>query len=260
MQETTQKLTDPHSRFHQEFYDFEKWVMADDLSNQERTFQKIKRTVLAAFPDAVVLLFGSTGGNLAIRGSDIDIAVIDEKVPFHKLFYTCSQLLCQDDSYSYVEKLSFATVPILKLKDKTTGISADMTFNRPDSYKGVHCALGMQIQFPELRPLYFVLKVFLHERASLDQTYCGGVCSFMLLNMITFYLQHHYKNSVAKHKRQSLAMCNSWKEQEPSNETCVDMPLHQHLLKFFEMFGRQFNQAQFALSIRCNGFLYRREL
>jgi DNA polymerase sigma len=135
--------------------------MVDDLTDYERMFQKIKRTIQTAFPDAKFLLFGSTGGNLAIRGSDIDIAVIEERVPFHKLFFTCSQLLYQDDSYSYVEQLSCATVPILKLKDKATSISADMTFNRPDSYRGVHCALGMQIQFPELRPLYFVLKSFL---------------------------------------------------------------------------------------------------
>ena len=46
----------------------------------------------------------------------------------------------------------------------------------------------MQIHFPELRPLYFILKIFLKERDGLDQTIGGGICSFMLLNMITFYL------------------------------------------------------------------------
>ena len=46
----------------------------------------------------------------------------------------------------------------------------------------------MQISFPELRPLYFVLKAFLRERNYLDQTISGGVCSYMLLNMITYYL------------------------------------------------------------------------
>jgi DNA polymerase sigma len=50
--------------------------MVDDLSDHERLFQRIKKTILATFKDAKFLLFGSTGANLAIKGSDIDIAVI----------------------------------------------------------------------------------------------------------------------------------------------------------------------------------------
>ena len=90
-------------------------------------------------------------------------------------------------------------VPILKIKDAETGIHADICFNREDGYKGVICALSMQVNFPELRPLYFILKVFLKERENLDQTRDGGVCSFMLLNMITFYLQSHYKESLKRY-------------------------------------------------------------
>lgn len=103
------------------------------------------------------------------------------------MFNISNNLLLKDDSFAYVERV-VCNVPILKLKDKVTGMTADITFNRPDSYRGVHCALNMQIQFPELRPLYFVIKTFLRERSGLDQTYSGGVCSFMILNMITYYL------------------------------------------------------------------------
>ena len=88
-------------------------------------------------------------------------------------------------------------VPILKLKDAETNLQADICFNREDSFKGVISALHMQISFPELRPLYFVLKAFLRERNYLDQTISGGVCSYMLLNMIVYYLQSHYKESLA---------------------------------------------------------------
>ena len=167
--------------------DFEKWVQVDDLANQERMFQKIKRIIQQNFPDAKFSLFGSTGANLAIKGSDIDIAVIDKDVDFPTLFNVSNSLLLKDDGFAYVERV-VCSVPILKLKDKTSGMTADITFNRQDSYRGVHCALNMQIQFPELRPLYFVIKTFLRERSGLDQTYSGGVCSIMILNMITYYL------------------------------------------------------------------------
>lgn len=87
------------------------------------------------------------------------------------------------------------TVPIIKLRDKKSGLFADVTFNRDDCYKGVITVLAMQVEFPELRPLYFVLKCFLRERGHLDKTKKGGVCSFMLLSMITSYLQTHYKEA-----------------------------------------------------------------
>ena len=95
------------------------------------------------FKSAQILLFGSTGANLAIKGSDIDIAVIDKKVPFGKLFHTSHHLLLQEPSFAFVEMLSCATVPIIKLKDKKSSIFADITFNREDSFRGVNCALGL---------------------------------------------------------------------------------------------------------------------
>jgi DNA polymerase sigma len=132
--------------------------MLEDLTEHERLFQKVKKIILSKFPNARVLLFGSTGANLAIKGSDIDISVIDEMVSFPILFHTSHSVLVQDPGFAFVEMISLASVPIIKLKDAKTQIFADITFNRPDSFRGVNCALGMQIQFAELRPLYFVLK------------------------------------------------------------------------------------------------------
>jgi DNA polymerase sigma len=43
-------------------------------------------------------------------------------------------------NFAYVEKV-VCQVPIIKLKDKTTGLTADITFNREDGYKGVICAV-----------------------------------------------------------------------------------------------------------------------
>ena len=67
--------------------------MVDDLSDHERLFQRIKKTILATFKEAKFLLFGSTGANLAIKGSDIDIAVIEKRVYDRKLMQTCYALL-----------------------------------------------------------------------------------------------------------------------------------------------------------------------
>jgi len=104
---------------------------------------------------------------LAIQGSDIDVLVHDETVKFPVLFNSVLSMLLEAYWTVYVERIE-SVVPILKLKDAETGIHADVCFNREDGYKGLTCAISMQIHFPELRPLYFILKVFLKERDGLD--------------------------------------------------------------------------------------------
>jgi len=58
------------------------------------------------------------------------------------MFNITNSLLLKEESFSYVERV-VCNVPVLKLKDANTGISADITFNRDDSFKGVHCALNL---------------------------------------------------------------------------------------------------------------------
>ena len=179
------------------------------------------------FPNAKVVLFGSSAAYLAVQGSDIDILVHDNSEQLTTLFNQTYQKLNQANRFSRsVEKIVCA-VPILKVRDKKTGIYCDITFNREDCFKGVITSLALQMHYPELRPLYFVVKCFLRERGSLDKTKRGGVCSFMLLNMVVAYLQTQYKESANR-------VFTSW--QEPLIQ---DEPLHQHLLKFFRHYGHR---------------------
>ena len=78
-------------------------------------------------------------------------------------------------------------MPILKLKDNKTGLCCDIAFKREDGIQGCLVGVAATLLFPEMRPLYLVIKAFLRER-SLDSTRTGGVCSFMLLNMIIYFL------------------------------------------------------------------------
>ena len=132
-------------------------------------------------------------------------------------------------SFKYVERV-VCNVPILKLKDAETGISADICFNREDGYKGIISVLHMQVSYPELRPLYFVLKAYLRERNNLDQTIAGGVCSYMLINMIVYYLQGHYKESLIRERVE-----HSWNTEK--SEASADLELHHHLFRFFKLYG-----------------------
>lgn len=202
---------------------------------------------MAQFPRAKVMMFGSAAAYLAIKGSDIDVVVIDKSVTLNKLFFDTFERLSKISRFKdSVEKIICA-VPIVKLKCRKTGLSCDITFNREDCYKGVATSLALQAQYPELRPLYFVLKVFLRERGSLDKTKKGGVCSFMLLNLIVSYLQTSYKEQYHASKMQS----SSWAE-----PTMRDIPLHKHLLGFFRHYGYRIDARETGISIRCGGFFF----
>lgn len=132
-------------------------------------------------------MFGSTANGFALRGSDIDMLVFYPAVKSHQLTEKIHERLIKVKAFEYVERV-YASVPILKLKDNKTGLCADIAFNRDDGIQGCLITMFASLMFVELRPLYFVLKAFLRERR-LDQTRSGGVCSFMLINMIVYFLQ-----------------------------------------------------------------------
>lgn len=48
----------------------------------------------------------------------------------------------------------------------------------------------MLIQFPELKYLIIFLKIYLKQR-HLNETYSGGMGSFLLMILIVFFLQTH---------------------------------------------------------------------
>jgi non-canonical poly(A) RNA polymerase PAPD5/7 len=137
-------------------------------------------------------MFGSTANRLALKGSDIDLLVIDKKTKLDVLYNRVFNLLKEQKIFEYVVPLSQATVPIIKILHKETGINLDIVFNREDGLQGLAIVIKFITVYPELKPLYFVLKAFLKYR-KLDQTYTGGISSFMLVNMIVFYLQNKYK-------------------------------------------------------------------
>ena len=70
----------------------------------------------------------------------------------------------------------------------------DIVMNRDDGLKGLSLVTTLLNEFAELRPMYFVLKAFLKYK-TLHKPYTGGIGSFVLINMITAYLQMHYKRT-----------------------------------------------------------------
>ena len=85
-----------------------------------------------------------------------------------------------------------------------------------------------------MRYMILVLKAFLKSRG-LNETYHGGLSSYLLTLLVISYLQ---ETSKYDHKRPLL--------------------LSEHLINFFELYGCKFNYRDLGLSIRNGGFYFKR--
>lgn len=93
---------------------------------------------------------------------------------------------------SYIEVIAQAKVPILKFDHLSSGISVDVCINNDSGLRTGKIMRNFVQQFPPLRPLTMVLKVFLSQR-KLHETYTGGVGSFVLSSMIVSFLQQRLR-------------------------------------------------------------------
>jgi non-canonical poly(A) RNA polymerase PAPD5/7 len=90
-------------------------------------------------------------------------------------------------------------------------------------------------EFPPLKPLLMVLKVFLTQR-KLNDTYSGGIGSFVLCSMIVGFLQQRLRND-------KLIRKVSWN-------------LGSLLVDFFQYYGNEFNYIHTGISLTEGGNLF----
>ena len=107
-------------------------------------------------------MFGSTANRLALRGSDIDVLVINDKVRF--LYDEIAKLMIESPIFDEVDDIRDAEVPIINAVHKKTGIKIDMVINRMDGLQGLAIVTKFLVHFPELRYIYFVIKSFLKSK------------------------------------------------------------------------------------------------
>jgi non-canonical poly(A) RNA polymerase PAPD5/7 len=91
---------------------------------------------------------------------------------------------------SHQERVLRAHVPILKIRDKTTALRVDICFNTENGMEGVKVVREYMDTYPEVKYIVCVLKYFLRQRG-LNETYYGGVGSFLLFWTVVAAIQHH---------------------------------------------------------------------
>lgn len=134
-----------------------------------------------------------------------------------------------------------AKVSLVKGFDQKTKIDFDICLNETDGIRGSKIINNFKKEFPELKYLVIVLKVLLSVH-NLNKTYEGGINSFGLILLVISYLQQHKNMKV-----------------QTSEEAKEKSLLSDHLINFFKLYGIDFNYKKLGISVRKDGFYYKRD-
>lgn len=127
-----------HLRLHNEILDFCDFIRANKEDNIKKALvvKKLRAVIKELYPSSKVLVFGSNATGLNLPNSDIDLLVFNPVVREVKMIKEISSELVGRGIPSMIEPITTSKVPIIKLEEKESKVSVDISFNRTN---GIYC-------------------------------------------------------------------------------------------------------------------------
>jgi non-canonical poly(A) RNA polymerase PAPD5/7 len=230
-------------KLHYEIIDFYNFLKPTDHENHLRknAVKYLKNLIKEINPSWKCKTFGSFSNQLHLPESDIDIVVIAETNSTSgqqelRVLKKIANKLVEEQKLEYI-KIIEAKVPIIRATFKGTKINVDISANRKNGYAAKKVIRRILECFPFLRPLIYLLKFFLKQR-NLNETYTGGMSSFLLFNLILSYVQV--------------------KKKELINESEDDISLGHLLCGFFQHYCCDFNYEVVGISVKYGGYFFKK--
>lgn len=225
-------------RLHEEIKAFYEAVLPQpkDQLDREEVVKRITAAVKSLWSGARVEVFGSFRTGLFLPASDIDLVVFGcWKI---KPLYTLRDELvrrgvCEEGRTTVLDK---ASVPIIKITDKMTGIKVDISFNVTNGLTSAELIQCFLQEFPSLPYLVLVLKQFVYQR-DLNEVYTGGIGSYSLILLAVSFLQL----------------------QTRAEGRMANVNYGVQLLEFFELYGMNFNYSRAGISVVDGGKYVQKE-
>ncbi|CRH01751.1 nucleotidyltransferase, putative [Plasmodium relictum] len=155
-----------------------------------KSLLKLELIVKSIFPKSKMEVFGSFVTGLSIPGSDVDVCFMNVDGEDINCLYIIAYALIKLNIYSDIKIVKDAKVKILKYTDRESGVQIDICINQKSSRETTEFILKQIKEYIYLRPLVLLLKFFLNSR-NLNETYTGGIGSFLLCCMVLHFLQLH---------------------------------------------------------------------
>lgn len=226
---------------HEEIMDFVVFMSPseEELALRSSLIREMKTLVASLWDGATLETFGSHHTQMFLPNSDIDMVIFGIPSGTGPLFELAGKLE-QDGMVTYLEVIDKARIPIVKFVHKATNIQVDVSFNIGGGLATADLVKHYMRVYPAFRPLTLVIKYFLAQRG-LNETFGGGVGSFLTQLMVVSFLQHHGRNLGAEHD-------------DPKYNN-----LGQLLVGFLTLYGRDFNYNDLAISVRNGGSYFFKE-
>eukprot|EP00922_Rhytidocystis_sp_ex-Travisia-forbesii_P002761 GHVS01004070.1.p1 GENE.GHVS01004070.1~~GHVS01004070.1.p1 ORF type:complete len:653 (+),score=145.80 GHVS01004070.1:83-2041(+) len=228
-----------YDRLHEEVVQLVSWLALTpvEMLDRLRVVGRVQLVAQTLWPTAEAVPFGSLHTGLCLPEGDIDMCIYNASGGRrNKLKVMASHLVkCKVASPVSVKVVSKAKVPLVKYSDAVCAIPVDISFDSPGAAETSEFIRTNLERYPNLRPLIILNKLILLQRG-LNQTYYGGVGSYLLFVMCLRFLQH-----IGESEGQALARNGN---------------LGYLFLKFLHFYGCEFRYAQMGLSVLGDGSFF----
>ncbi|KAI8341884.1 hypothetical protein BC941DRAFT_449245 [Chlamydoabsidia padenii] len=190
---------DKEERLSLEILQFEEYISPTEFerTSRQKAQHDFEVFISSCIPDAKAVAFGSHVTGLFLPGSDMDLNIRggDQRAIARIRKGLLKQGMCRYHEITYIPQ---AKVPVISIDSPRYPITIDITANNP-SPSSDRTILWLK-QYPELRPLYFVLKHALLGLQAPRPTFqpmsskFGGMASYTLVCLIVNFLKEEAAN------------------------------------------------------------------
>ena len=190
MKPETFNLQNSYERFNKEINDYVYYIIPHNFSiiKRQYTIELLTHIIQKYQSDWKVILYGSFSQNTSTVFSDLDLAINDNNKYYSgdmfKLFYIMNIL--QKEGFSQDIEFIDAKVPILRGVCSSTGVSLDICFNKKTGFKAAEIIRKIIDQNKLIKQAVIFLKILLKIN-NLNETYTGGMCSFLLFHLVYYF-------------------------------------------------------------------------
>ncbi|KAG1674852.1 hypothetical protein FOA52_015240 [Chlamydomonas sp. UWO 241] len=222
-----------------------------EVSDRERAVAAVRSAVHSIWPDASVEVFGSFATGLYVPTSDVDLVVLNTQSDIQRGLKALANKLSMERIAQGVQVLAKARVPIIKFETVDYGnLAFDISFDVPNGPQAAVLVKDFIGEWPMLRPLVLVLKLFLQQR-ELNEVYTGGIGSYALITLLIAFLQLHNSRRPAKGAQKKGRV----KPPASPLEPCLGVLL----IDFFRLYGRVINTRTTGVSATGGGHYFNKE-